>query len=608
MGGETAAISDQDLRQRLEACGLDPGPLTEFSRPYWMRKLMEAERRNRFRSHGQRHSGPTHPVRAGLRFPDEEDEAAASKSEDTVPGSDDSDASDDEGSESIAKRREEEIQQRKAAVKKVQSAGARVLDDVRKSHIKDRHSPFLLRYSHHLLVGMVLAVAGVLLVNALNYSMTRNTPDARDNFVWCTAGQFCRPETQKKLEKALKLVYKIADVADELAGSVKCGTGSQDSVSATTLREVAGSLWPTSSEFQPVLRDALKLLAFNPHWKIAVLSSNIITLEPRDIMPDAELDNAHVVSTNPMKPFKCRLMKGVHGAATQALLLSVLAFLLVLLFIAVRFYVRHQDREQQQVFKMVDKILSHVSGVHQSSLKGDVPSPAVPISHVRDVLLPPADRRSKSHVWESAVSWINRRESRIRTETRRISGEDFVVWRWIPISSYAEARTDGAGEDETDGKSAVSSPATSPSSAAAAEKLEDREKQWGGHVLEHYSREEFRKQVVPLAATPACCVKLRNLYAVQPRPSTSELEELEAAVLHKLTQYGGVLHCFLDKWTDEGALYAKLNSVEAATSVIAALHGTWYNNRLVKAEYTPLAEYHRLFPSSTHASKLLFPP
>lgn len=34
-------------------------------------------------------------------------------------------------------------------------------------------------------------------------------------------------------------------------------------------------------------------------------------------------------------------------------------------------------------------------------------------------------------IWDHAVSFLSANESRIQTETQRIGGADFLVWRWI---------------------------------------------------------------------------------------------------------------------------------------------------------------------------------
>ena len=40
-------------------------------------------------------------------------------------------------------------------------------------------------------------------------------------------------------------------------------------------------------------------------------------------------------------------------------------------------------------------------------------------------------RHKNQAIWDKAVKWIATKESRVRQETRRISGEDLPVWKWI---------------------------------------------------------------------------------------------------------------------------------------------------------------------------------
>ena len=37
-------------------------------------------------------------------------------------------------------------------------------------------------------------------------------------------------------------------------------------------------------------------------------------------------------------------------------------------------------------------------------------------------------------LWDKAVKFIEANESRIRIETQTVQGEDFEVWRWLPVS------------------------------------------------------------------------------------------------------------------------------------------------------------------------------
>lgn len=44
------------------------------------------------------------------------------------------------------------------------------------------------------------------------------------------------------------------------------------------------------------------------------------------------------------------------------------------------------------------------------------------------------DRKKMKKIWDHAVSFLSANESRVQTETQRIGGADFLVWRWIQPS------------------------------------------------------------------------------------------------------------------------------------------------------------------------------
>ncbi len=53
-------------------------------------------------------------------------------------------------------------------------------------------------------------------------------------------------------------------------------------------------------------------------------------------------------------------------------------------------------------------------------------------------------RKSRVHIWEWAVGYINSTESRVSTETRLINGIECLVWRWLPSSA---ANSNGRNRD-----------------------------------------------------------------------------------------------------------------------------------------------------------------
>ena len=44
------------------------------------------------------------------------------------------------------------------------------------------------------------------------------------------------------------------------------------------------------------------------------------------------------------------------------------------------------------------------------------------------------ERKSKLKMWHRAAQFLEENESRVRTESQQIEGDDYPVWRWLPPS------------------------------------------------------------------------------------------------------------------------------------------------------------------------------
>lgn len=97
---------------------------------------------------------------------------------------------------------------------------------------------------------------------------------------------------------------------------------------------------------------------------------------------------------------------------------------------------------------------------------------------------PPLPHRlRKQAVWERAVDWIARHESRVRVEEGRIAGEDFTVWRWI--------QSDPPPTEEP--------------------RKNERDSFWQGKVFEEYPP-GMDSRIAPPAGQPSPCIRLKNMF------------------------------------------------------------------------------------------------
>lgn len=110
------------------------------------------------------------------------------------------------------------------------------------------------------------------------------------------------------------------------------------------------------------------------------------------------------------------------------LLLVLIAFSPIgyIIYKTFRFYKRRRDEEGQRVCQLVNDALE----ILQSP---DNPKGMMPVLHIRDTLLTPAERKTKKmiNLWNKAVKFMEEHESRVKVELVNIAGEDFRAWKWI---------------------------------------------------------------------------------------------------------------------------------------------------------------------------------
>ncbi|KAM4700373.1 LEM domain-containing protein 2 [Discoglossus pictus] len=149
-----------------------------------------------------------------------------------------------------------------------------------------------------------------------------------------------------------------------------------------------------------------------------------------------KIDEAFCVeSSRPLLGIGCRV-KNAFCVALSNVFLAVLGILVLWFFVVIlRYQWRKLEEEEKQVYEMVEKIIDAVRCHYKDWMLGREAYPYVGIVHVRDTLIPPQDRKRLRNVWERSVRFLGENESRLRSESQRISGEDLMVWRWTQASS-----------------------------------------------------------------------------------------------------------------------------------------------------------------------------
>ncbi|XP_074914359.1 inner nuclear membrane protein Man1 [Buteo buteo] len=358
-------------------------------------------------------------------------------------------------------------------------------------------------------------------------------------------------------------LYALHDKLAQVAGEHECGSSIQRNL---TVQEAAAYLKNLDPEYESVLNTALQwILNSGEDVGIKCLSN-----DPNEMDVTNVTDVKYLESTSPKMSFRCRFRRAFVNVTHR---LSIL-----LLGIAVVWGVLHymkyrwakEEEETRQMYDMVVKIIDVLRSHSEACSENKDLQPYMPILHVRDSLIPPQDRRKMKKVWNRAVDFLAANESRVCTETRRIGGAEFLVWKWMQPS------------------------------AACDKILVIPSKVWQGQAF-HLDR----RNSPPNSLTP--CLKIRNMFDPVMEIGDHWHLAIQEAILEKCSDNDGIVHIAVDKNSREGCVYVKCLSPEYAGKAFKALHGSWFDGKLVTVKYLRLDRYHHRFPQALTCNTPLKP-
>ncbi|XP_043565593.1 inner nuclear membrane protein Man1 isoform X3 [Chiloscyllium plagiosum] len=329
----------------------------------------------------------------------------------------------------------------------------------------------------------------------------------------------------------LIILHRLHDHLAKIAGDYDCGDHVHYKNRSLPVQDAAEYVTVLDPNHEKKFNGSLQwILQSTDDFGIKLLGSD------SDVKVNDVSEVQYLESTHPQMSFICRFRR---------------AFLTVL---------------HRMFIFLVDVLKSHNEACQENK---DL-QPYLPIPHVRDSLIPPQNRKKMKKVWERAVVFVETNESRIRKETQRVGGGDFLVWRWTQPSSTCD-------------KIAVV-----PS------------KVWQGKAFHLDGRNS-----PPNSLTP--CLKIRNMFDPVMEIGDDWHIAIQEAILEKCSDNEGIVHIAVDKNSREGCVYVKCLSPEYAGKAFKALHGSWFDGKLVTVKYLRLDRYHYRFPQAVHCNTPLKP-
>ncbi|KAL4840050.1 hypothetical protein H8958_014671 [Nasalis larvatus] len=418
--------------------------------------------------------------------------------------------------------------------------------------------------AHYLSMFLLTAACLFFLILGLTYLGMRGTGVSEDgelsieNPFGETFGKI--QESEKNL--MMNTLYKLHDRLAQLAGDHECGSSSQRTLS---VQEAAAYLKDLGPEYEGIFNTSLQWILEN---------GKDVGIRCVGFGPEEELTNITDVqflqSTRPLMSFWCRFRRAFVTVTHRLLLLCLGVVMVCVVLRYMKYRWTKEEEETRQMYDMVVKIIDVLRSHNEACQENKDLQPYMPIPHVRDSLIQPHDRKKMKKVWDRAVDFLAANESRVRTETRRIGGADFLVWRWIQPS------------------------------ASCDKILVIPSKVWQGQAF-HLDR----RNSPPNSLTP--CLKIRNMFDPVMEIGDQWHLAIQEAILEKCSDNDGIVHIAVDKNSREGCVYVKCLSPEYAGKAFKALHGSWFDGKLVTVKYLRLDRYHHRFPQALTSNTPLKP-
>ncbi|XP_068442552.1 inner nuclear membrane protein Man1 [Clinocottus analis] len=357
----------------------------------------------------------------------------------------------------------------------------------------------------------------------------------------------------------LKLLLNLHDHLANVAGQHDCGDQQYPNRSLS-MKEASAYLLTQNEKFEGFIETALEWIIRTGQDVGIRLTGTVAD----DLLTDLS-EISHLESTHPKMPFTCRFRRAFLTVISRVFLIAVAAGCVWSVVCYMKYRWRREEEETRQMYDMVERIIDVLRSHSEASQENQDLQPYLPIPHVRDSLVQPQDRRKMKKVWERAVRFLSANESRIRKETQRMGGADFLVWRWIQPSLTCDKTS------------------LMPS------------KVWQGKAFPL-----DRRNSPPNSLTP--CLKIRNMF--DPVMEVGENWDLaiHEAILEKCNDNDGIVHIAVDKNSREGCVYVKCLSAEHSGRAFKALHGSWFDGKLVTVKYLRLDRYHQRFPQAQGCS------
>lgn len=362
------------------------------------------------------------------------------------------------------------------------------------------------------------------------------------------------------------------------------------------------------------LHNAEYLISMNSQWRVghfidgsgqaaAIISmTNLVRLRPSQ--------SNYFAIVKPRLPVSCFLynkLQAVFAIIGWIVILALIAFIIIF---AIRFIRGHLQTRRERVTNMVEEIKNVLMEKAYDPDTACTDAASVVINHLRDKLIPPAERSKMESVWNAAIKAVES-DSRVQFSVATRNGEDYRVMRWIdtvsPLSQSTHAlNTNTLSTSTTTNASSLGTATTTnnmpnsmyPSLRGACSTFNyGNVKKWQSPAFDKSNK---------IKDPPTECLKIRQMFDKHESSNPNLKQVIQDAILEKVAHTPCKIYDLqLDKQTC--CVYVRCASSKDAGIIHDEVNGWWFDSRLVSIKFLRLDRYLSRFPNASAGPTCLKP-
>uniref|UniRef100_A0A7G3AVM0 Putative transcriptional coactivator caper rrm superfamily n=2 Tax=Lutzomyia longipalpis TaxID=7200 RepID=A0A7G3AVM0_LUTLO len=373
-----------------------------------------------------------------------------------------------------------------------------------------------------------------------------------------------------EVEPALEMLKAIAPELQARVEASRCRDPERGfTMTATEVIQVVSRTNPGVSVSRIVqqMHNMEYLIERNPQWRVNHVNRDGDALTFNEVVQLRESRGNCFGILNPRLPLSCLLRSKMQKffliVGTAALLGAI--FYLANLF---RKFVIHVKRMRQA---KTDRIIGDIINILMEQASNEAGGFVV-VNHLRDKIIPIAQRRELEAAWQEAIEFLEKNESRVQFEIMSRNGEDCRMIKWIDSVT----------------------PGMHHRNSAAA----------GGSTVKKWQSPAFDKSN-KIKDPPTACLKIRQMFEKFEANNPNLKTIITDAILEKVGPKCKILDVQLEKTAC--CVYVRCATPKDAGIVHDEINGWWFDNRLVSIKFLRLERYQSRFPKSTASAAPLRP-